>query len=698
MMLNYECIDFKSILDDKLYDDVYLFSKNRKREVNSNAIICLDIETTQMYLVDGHWICYDFDLDESKYEGCDKCSFPYIWMLGIEDLVIYGRCFDDLVEVFDEINSREMYVRCFVHNLNFEFSFLRNLFHVERVFAKKAHDLMYCIFEEIPFIEFRCSYQLTRLSCADWGLQISKETGRKVNKLVGELDYNLYRYGLKGINTTDAIIYTPMFDYELDYCEYDIRVMYEGLCLYRNKYVRIKDIPLTQTGEIRQELKKISKDCGFNVTASKLQPKEFELYQRFLQVTRGGDSHAHYLFADEILTNLDCLDYTSSYPFQMCTKRVPMSYFKPMLYDESDVDIGYILYIHLRNVKSKTTLHYIPFSKCQINGYYSLDNGRIIKANELYMWVTDMDLDIIRRTYEFDMDIIECYGSMLGYVAKPIIEFILTQFANKTKYKGVQGFESIYLASKQKVNGIYGLTITKLIQNSILFDDECGKYSIEEMTKERMFDELMKKVNYPSKNPLHYAFGLWTVTSARKMLWDGFDILGHTNVAYYDTDSYKGWFKQADVDKINAINLGYIEDMKKRYGFDDDLVYPKTPEGKVEVLGRLDREKGYDEFKTLGAKKYAYTQTNKRGEKEIHITVAGLPKKCAESLNSIDEFTNGWTLTPKQSHKLSIEYAEEQPQPTIYGYKVPYKKAAILTPIGFTNNITSEYSDLIYGV
>ena len=237
------------------------------------------------------------------------------------------------------------------------------------------------------------------------------------------------------------------------------------------------------------------------------------------------------------------------------------------------------------------------------------------------------------------------------------------------------------------------MSITKLIQDTILFDDCVGEFDVQLLTLQQKAIELKKQVRYPNKNPLHYAFGLWTVTNSRKMLWDGFSILGYNNVAYYDTDSYKGYFKQKDIDKINKINLKYITNMQRHYGFDDSLVYPKAPDGTVQILGQLETEKPYDSFKTLGAKKYAYTQNG-----EMHITVAGLSKKASDYLNNLDEFNDEWYVPPSFTRKMSVSYDENQPQPIIYGHSVPNKKAAILSPVGFTVNMTDEFLNLIKGV
>lgn len=237
------------------------------------------------------------------------------------------------------------------------------------------------------------------------------------------------------------------------------------------------------------------------------------------------------------------------------------------------------------------------------------------------------------------------------------------------------------------------MSITKMIQDDILFDDSTGKYEVSLLSKLQQQEKLMKQIKYPSKNPLHYYFGLWAVTNSRKMLWDGFDILGHNNIVYYDTDSYKGWFNQKDIDKINRKNLKEIEKMQKHYGFSDDLVFPKSPDGKTQILGQLDIEKPYEKFKTLGAKKYAYVQDG-----EIHITVAGLSKLASDYLTSLEEFTDEWYVPPISTRKMSVIYQENQPQPVIDGYKIPVAKSATLMPTGFTNNLTEEFLSLIASV
>jgi hypothetical protein len=109
--------------------------------------------------------------------------------------------------------------------------------------ARKPMKFLSCGFE------WRCSYMLTRLSLAAWGKQIGTD------KKSGDLDYNVLRTPL-----------TPLTDKEMMYCEYDLRVMYEGLTKYRDKYGVIKKYLLRKRVRYVELLKKfLQKTCLISV-------------------------------------------------------------------------------------------------------------------------------------------------------------------------------------------------------------------------------------------------------------------------------------------------------------------------------------------------------------------------------------------------------------------------------------------------
>lgn len=291
-------------------DNVYLFSKNRRKELRSNDIITFDIEVTSLWKIDGKYIPFSLDINEKKYRDTERIAFPYIWQAGVNDTVYYSRDFELVKVFFNKIHSLGIKVVVWVHNLSYEFEFLRNLFTPKDVFARKSHSVMKCNFIDIDNLEFRCSYMLTRLSLENWGKQCG------ICKMVGDLDYNKFRTP-----------FTVLTEKEMGYCEHDILVMYRGLQDYLNKYGRIHDIPLTQTGEIRLIVKKIMNDNGYNKLVAKMQPNTYNEYSILLQSFLGGETHANYCNAGIVLHNVMSKDYSSSYPFNMVVRKYPQGGF-----------------------------------------------------------------------------------------------------------------------------------------------------------------------------------------------------------------------------------------------------------------------------------------------------------------------------------------------------------------------------------
>ena len=136
---------------------------------------------------------------------------------------------------------------------------------------------------------------------------------------------------------------------------------------------------------------------------------------------------------------------------------------------------SYIVYIKFKNIKCKYYNNFISQSECKriLRGRY--DNGRVIGADELEIVLTDVDLNFIRQTYEFDeYEILECYYSIYEYLPKQCIEFILQKYINKTQFKNVEGKEVEYALEKAKFNSLYGMTVTNNIKDNVEFDNEKG--------------------------------------------------------------------------------------------------------------------------------------------------------------------------------------------------------------------------------
>ena len=136
--------------------------------------------------------------------------------------------------VLDLSENRRLIV--YVHNLPYEWQFIRKHFSWDKVFFLEDRKPVKA---RIGGIEFRCSLKLSGgKSLQNVGKDLQKH---KMEKKVGDLDYNLIRTAL-----------TPLTEKELGYCEYDIRV----LNAYSEEKIEqdggIDRIPLTNTGYVRE--------------------------------------------------------------------------------------------------------------------------------------------------------------------------------------------------------------------------------------------------------------------------------------------------------------------------------------------------------------------------------------------------------------------------------------------------------------
>ena len=101
------------------------------------------------------------------------------------------------------------------------------------------------------------------------------------------------------------------------------------------------------------------------------------------------------------------------------------------------------------------------------------ENGRIVSADKIGLTITDVDYELIKATYDFDLvSIGTCYKYNRGYLPKPFIESILHLYEQKNLLKGVKGKEVEYLKSKGMLNSCYGMCVTDIVRNSYVYDNE----------------------------------------------------------------------------------------------------------------------------------------------------------------------------------------------------------------------------------
>lgn len=421
--------------------------KTKKKGTFSDHILTFDMETTSLFYIDGEFRPFDYSRKPDYYRTSEKRALPYIWQFGFDRNYYYSRDFYSFADLLERIADESVTQFVHVHNLSFEFVWLVNIFkrkgwHIDDLLARGVRKVISFKIRELNII-FRCTYALTNLSLEKSGEFYKCEHLKRV----GDLDYNVARSPL-----------TPLTEEELGYARADLEVMTDFLEVFREAYGSIEKIPLTQTGEVRREINKVLTFFDHKKVWDNIPP--VHIYMALMCSFMGGIAHANYINAKKIIEEVASYDYASSYPFRLATgDHFPIGSWFTL--DPEEVDYfkkEYCILYHVRykGVKSRFFNHYLPYSKCVDKKGVRLDNGRIIKADEIELYLTDIDHEIATKAYDIDeIEIIDAWASRAGYLPKNFIEFILTMYERKTKLKGVVGQESFYTKAKQCVNALY---------------------------------------------------------------------------------------------------------------------------------------------------------------------------------------------------------------------------------------------------
>lgn len=627
------------------YDTIVNDASRHYKKWYSNIIFTFDIETTSV-MVDpesGRAFLFDKSKPAAFYDDYEKCGYMYIWMFGINDTVIYGRTWDEFQEFLQILNGYVLGIKIiYVHNLSFEFQFLRNVFPEMEVFARSERHVIYA---KIPdqAIEFRCSYLLTNMSLA----AVTKGYNLPVNKKTGDLEYNRIRNSK-----------TKLTRAEMGYCEYDIIVLYYLIKAHIAEYGQPYNIPYTQTGRVRRVCQDLYKgNRKYHDRLKEMLPKDIDQFTFILKAFSGGYTHANQIWVNEIVKDVKSKDITSSYPTVMISEKYPMSKFFTSgitSFNQMDKNRAYIMEVAFTEIYATTYNHYLPYSKGYNSYRVVADNGRVVSAAVITYILTDVDIEIISQCYKWsDVKILKCITARKDYLDKQYIEKILEFYTGKTAYKNVKGRENNYLQSKQYINSMYGMMVTNVIRDEVSY--EGGEWSTIELTHDRANELLLKQVE--KKNTfLSWAWGVYVTAYARKNLWTIILKLD-PDVIYCDTDSVKYVGDYEDIFEVyNKEILHKLEVTLDHYKIDRSLIRPKSPDDIEHPLGIFDTERPYKEFKTLGAKKYCY----KYDDGSIHITVSGVAKSGAAALKSLDDFRNGFIFDYDNSGKNLLTYNDDQ--------------------------------------
>lgn len=629
-----------------------------------------------------------FDIETTRIRECEQ-SVMYIWQWCFSDrCTVIGRTWTELEVFIQKLTEgwpENARMCAFVHNLSYEFAFLRGVhfFQPGDVFAVKSRKILKAQWDAV---EFRCSYMHSNMSLAEY----LKKMGAKHQKT--ELDYDRPRYP-----------WTVLNEDELAYCVNDVVGLVEAIKIEMeadgdNLYT----FPLTSTGYVRRDAKRAMRGVHHSWIADQL--PDLETYYMLREAFRGGNCHANRYFAEQIVHGAHSADRSSSYPDVQCNCLFPVSRFFP--YQDCKLDDLMLLIVKrkravlarvaMSNVRLRDKLWGCPYlsrDKCRnvINGDY--DNGRILSADYLETTITDIDLRIIIDEYAADdLNFYDVRHARYGPLPSPLIAETIEYYRRKTTLKGVKGQEVFYTKAKNKLNSIYGMMAQNPVKRSIIYTqdgviDDNG--NIDYYPEEDVADiELLEKSN--RRAFLCYQWGCWVTAWARYRLEEGIR-LAHAPGAeflYCDTDSvkYLGYINW------DAYNEQRKADSLKSGAWADD------PAGERHYMGVYEQEHDMDAFCTMGAKKYVYVDSGK-----LVCTIAGVGKSAGakelEAAGGISAFKDGFTFYKagglEALYNDRPDIAEWEVEP---GRKVPITANVVLRESTYTLGLTAEYLRLLRGV
>ena len=585
-----------------------------------------------------------------------------------------------------------------VHNLSFEFHFMKDWMKLTEVFARKSHNVIRCVYRNI---EFRDTLALSNCKLE----KLAKNERLPIEKAVGDLDYNLIRTRK-----------TPITEKEWGYIYKDTEIVAEYVKKKINEYGSISEIPMTSTGEVRylfiQELLTTNSLQKIHNLAVKYTAPTMELQNLLISIYAGAYTHCNYMWIDQTLHNLRCRDIASSYPYQMVARKYPTIWFKlrdgftfeELVEKYPPEDYAWAFHMRVKDVMAKHCHNILSLHKAvRISSDRIIDNGRIVSCQQLEFDMNEIDLQNFLDFYDFDrtsLEIWDVHISRKEYLPKELVSVILKLFKQKTNLKGVKGEEDNYMRSKNRINGVYGSSVFNILNSGTFFDEVSNIKFIKE---EKTWKDFKKYTSNP-KQYLWYSIGVWVTSYARRQILMPIKHMSE-NAVYCDTDSvkYLGKGRYNKYWKVvnNLLKEKFMDAMKYHKFTEEEYRFFDAKHEKEYFMGIFEEEAPYRHFKSLGSKRYLaeyFDDDPKVNDWVVKSTVAGAPKNLADFLGDtaaekFKNFKNAFTL---ENCKLCHAYTEGRSFMCITDYTgqcdvQEVRSGVCLTPTDFSMNMDKDF-------
>lgn len=595
--INADDFDDYELLVDEIKAYGYMFKgRGKQRAKYYAAVSAFDIETTKVQ--NEKWI----PLEMAEMYRYFNITFCWQWKIG--NLFFFGRHierFFDMVHYIDEVIDGHFCI--WVHNLSYEYNNLADYFAAATPFFKSTITPVFIDFENV---QFRCSAQLTHKSLAQLGKSID------YIKLKDDFDYSVQR--------TPS---TPISPLEFNYCYRDVEI----LCRYLsrevreysksiNKPVNIFNLPYTQTGYPRADIKKRWSSTSIGRAVLKETALNIDDYLVTSKAFYGGYTHTNFRHVGRRCFDVGHADLVSAYPAYMLLELYPGKLTRAHVKDVglyvrnlSREDYAQIATLRLSNVRlRKGCVPYIPVSgKAKYKGLIA-ENGKVVMADEIEITLTEIDMRLIVDNYTLKIDeIIDLLYSIKKPLPRGVCEVLIDYFKRKTTLKGVDGKEYEYGLSKQMLNGVYGMSAQALLRETFEINEH--------------LEVVAGAPEYKPSKVLPYQWAPYITAYVRRAIYGLVSNLNDKSAFIYsDTDSIF-YFKTPEIEQLiadyNATIKARLQLKLREY---PDII-PVSPKGKPQYLGLLeDEDDDIAEFCAIGAKRYYI----KHSDGFYDVTVSGL--------------------------------------------------------------------------
>ena len=627
-----------SILD--LIRTVNKPTKSKKKISYNDIIMMFDTESSK---------------DHKPANRKDICeNHIVVWTLSLRAyhtniVTLYGRKPDEAAQCIKRIHEQmQGNVSVFyVHNLGWDWTFERQFLMAE--LGTPKHQLNVKPYYPV-FIEFKNGIILKdSLILAQRGLEKwANDLDVEHKKAVGTWDY-------------DRIMHqdTPLSEQDLIYAEFDTLAGVECIdATMETLRAHIYSIPYTNTGIVRAETRKRGKKNRARQYYLKNVP-DWEGQQISEMLYHGGYTHS-YRHAIGWVYPAECRDFASRYPADILLNMFPghkfAKYEKPITKEkviEMADKYAMKFLFSAKNVRLRDPDFPMPMLqayKCINKEGEIIDNGRILSADYVSLFWTELDLKLFDKYYVCD----NCWITNLQYSAKEYLprwftDLVYELFRDKCLLKN--GDPVLYAIRKAMLNAMYGNLVQKPVKVIINEDYLTGEFNPQEdFDMEAEYKKHIKNFN----SIMIYDVGCWVTAYAQLELFELAECIADDGIwLYSDTDSI--YATKWDEEKLKAYNDAVIAKCNERG-------YPGVEfEGKTYYPGVAEFDGSYSEFKTCGSKRYCcrYSDDPRNKEKDrgkLKLTVAGVPKKGGAKClkDDINNFRPGMifdgAITGKKQH------------------------------------------------